>query len=201
MIPSQAFEPIIQELRRQPIAINEYRKRTGSGRSQAFGIVGKRSLPPDFSRQCWKRAYLYKLLLDFADKYVKIPYTSITINQNYSAGPHYDKNNIGDSYLVAFGDYTGGRLKIHEGNLKGTHDVCQKPIVTDFSQILHSVQPFTGERYSLVFYYYDDPRWPYDVPPPSVRKVGDEWVFFRGEEPIDKHEGLPHPLKGFKRKN
>ena len=201
MIPSEAFQPIIDELHRQSLGINEYRKRTGSGRSQAFAIVGKRSMPPDYSRQCWKRPYLFKLLLDFGEKYVDIPYNAITLNENYLAGPHYDKNNVGESFLVAFGTYSGGELVIHEGDLSGEHNICYKPIITDFSKVLHSVKPFVGERFSLVYYMYDDPRWECNVPPPSVKKVGNEWVFYRGDQPIDKKKGLPHPLHGLKRKN
>lgn len=195
-IPEEAFTPIIQELTRRPIGLNHYRKRAGDGRSLAWGVVGKRCLAPDYSRNCWVRPYLYKLLLDFADKYVDIPYTSITVNQNYQAIPHYDRNNVGDSYLVAFGDYTGGNLVIHEGDKEGVHDIRNKPVVADFSQILHSVQNFSGHRFSLVFYTYYDPRWTYDLPPPSVVEVNGQWVFKRGDQLITKQEGMPHPLKG-----
>lgn len=187
MIPAEAFKDIIEELRRLPIPKNEYRKLTGSGRSQAFGVVNRRCLKPDYSRQCWLRPYLFKLLLDFAEKYVEIPWTSITLNQNYAAGRHRDRGNIGESYLVAFGDYTGGELKMWEGDLSGCHNICRKPIVADFSKIEHSVEPFEGERYSLVFYVC---RGEYILPPPSVREVDGKWVFFRGEEAC---HGLPHP--------
>jgi hypothetical protein len=50
------------------------------------------------------------LLLDFADKYVDISFNAITVNQNFKADKHKDKNNVGPSYLVAFGDYTEGEL-------------------------------------------------------------------------------------------
>lgn len=200
MIPPDAFDEIIQEVHRKPLEVNDYRKKAGKGKSQAFAIVGKRSQKPDYSRQCWKRAYLFKLLLEFGEKYVDIPYNAITLNHNYQSNPHYDKNNVGDSFLVAFGTYSGGELLIHEGKLTGVHNIYCKPIVTDFSKVLHSVKPFTGERFSLVYYFYDDPKWEIDVPPPSVKKIGDEWVFFRGDEAIDKNIGLPHPLRGYKRK-
>lgn len=196
MIPAEAFEPIIQELHRRSLEVNQYRMSSGSGRSQAFGLVGKRSMPPDYSRQCWKRPYLFKLLLDFGDQYVNIPWNAITINENYVAGPHYDKNNLGDSFLVAFGNYTGGELVMHEGDMKGEYNICHTPLIHDFSKTLHSVNPFTGERYSLVYYLYDDPRWVCDVPKPSVVNINGEWVFQRGDVLIDKKVGLPHPLKG-----
>ncbi len=200
IIPPEAFELIIEELHRQSIPINAYRKRTGRGRSVAFGIVGKRSMAPDYSRQCWTRAYLYKLLLEFGNKYVEIPWNAITLNENYQAGPHYDKNNVGESFLVAFGNYAGGELVIHEGDLSGCHDICRKSVVADFSKILHSVKDFTGERFSVVYYLYNDPRWTFNVPPPSVMLINDEYVFKRGDVLIPKKEGLPHPLKGRSKK-
>ena len=191
MIPASAFQDIIQELRDHPLPVNNYRNIAGEGRSQAFGPVNRRCLPPDYSRQCWLRPKLYKLLLDFADQYVDIPYTSITVNQNYKADKHRDKNNCGDSFLVAFGDFTGGQLKIYEGEFKGTHDIRYNPIVTDFSKVLHSVEPFEGERYSLVFYTLQS-RVPLDLPPPSVELINNKWTFKRGDKVCN---GLPHPLR------
>jgi len=190
MIPSeQDFAPIINELTRQPLPTNLYRNKAGPGRSQAFGVVSRRCLPPDYSRLCWQRPYLYKLLLDFGTKFVTIPYTSITLNQNYAASKHRDKGNVGPSYLVAFGTYTGGALTIHEGDLSGQKDV-RTPLITDFSKVFHSVEPFEGQRYSLVFYTAKKSE---GLPPPSVEQVDGSWVFKRGDEIV---KGLPHPLKG-----
>ena len=82
MVPEEAFEDILFELERLPIKINSYRKKVGEGRSQAFGVVGKRGLPPDYSRQCWLRPYLYKLLLDFGNQYVTdISWNAITLTR------------------------------------------------------------------------------------------------------------------------
>ena len=173
--------------------MNEYRVKVGSGRSQTFGIVGRRCLPPDYSRQNWLRPYLYKLLVDFGNEYVEIPWNAITVNQNYRAGRHYDKHNKGDSYLVAFGSYTGGDLEIHEGDLSGTHNIWCRPIVADFSKILHSVSHFTGERYSLVYYWFETPRSVL-LPEPSVRYEEDRWWFYRGDQRLSRKNGLPHPL-------
>lgn len=196
-IPTAAFQPIIDELVRRPLETNKYRLKSGDGKSQAFGLVNRRSLPADYSRLCWQRPYLYKLLLDFAEKYVSIPFTSITVNQNYKARAHKDKGNIGQSFLVAFGTFTGGNLKIHEGDLSGSHDV-RTPLITDFSKVLHEVEPFEGDRYSLVFYTLEPRNFEGYVtpPPPSVVQVGNKYLFKRGDEIIKG--GLPHPLKGRK---
>jgi hypothetical protein len=194
-IPEEAFTEIISELERQPLEINKYRNKSGIGRSQAFGVVNKRCIPPDYSRQCWLRPVLYKYLLDFGDKYVKdISWNAITVNQGYKALPHRDKQNGGESFLVAFGDFSGGCLRIHEGDLSGVHDIRYKPIQTDFSKVLHSVDDFEGNRYSLVYYRYN--LRGVELPPPSVRFVPDYgFQFFRGNEPITIKYGLPHPKR------
>jgi len=199
-IPEEDFAEIIAELERRPLDINNYRG-SGIGRSQVFGIVNRRCLPADYSRWSWKRPYLYHLLLEFAKKHVQIPFTSITVNQSYPCAPHKDKNNIGESFLVAFGDYFGGELKIHEGELEGDHNIFRKAIIADFSKITHSVLPFVGKRYSLVFYTNkgNSKKFTADIPPPTVKQEDGKWVFYRGEELIDPKIGLPHPKTGKKK--
>jgi len=194
MIPEEDFKPILDEIKRQAIYQNPDRILAGAGRSQVFGVVGRRCLPPDYSRFCWLRPYLYKLLLDFGAKHCPFPFTSITVNQNYQAAAHRDKNNSGNSFLVAFGDYTGGELEILEGEKKGVYDIRHNPVIEDFSKVLHAVKPFEGERISLVFYTYTHPRWTQPVPSPSIREGNGKLVFYRGEEAIES--GLPHPLRG-----
>lgn len=180
---------IQKELERLPIQINKYRPTAGVGRSAAFGIVNKRCLPPDYSRNCWARPYLYHLLLEYGRQHVKIPFSSVTVNQNYQATAHRDKGNVGQSYLVAFGDYTGGELEIHEGPLTGLHDV-RTPVTTDFSKVLHSVKEFQGSRYSLVYYTCKKSE---GLPEPSVEFQDGKWVFKKGGVVT---KSLPHPLAG-----
>lgn len=196
MIPEAAFAPILEELERMPLHVNRFRKLTGLGRSQTFGIVGKRCRAPDYSRLCWKRPYLYKLLLDFAADHVDIPFNAITLNQNYHAGPHRDKNNWGDSFVVAAGSYTGGELEILEGPQQGVYDIKYNPIVGDFASNLHQVRPFEGTRISLVYYTYPVDL---DIPEPSVRLEGGKYIFYKGEMKVSSKDGLPHPLRGYKK--
>ena len=190
-IPPEAFQPILDELAHRSLAVNNYRIKTGTGRSQAFGLVNKRCLPPDYSRQCWRRPKLYKLLLDFGNQYVTdISWNAITVNEDYKANKHYDRGNDGPSFLVAFGEYEGGRLLIHEHDISGAYTIKNHPIVTDFSKHLHSVEPFTGRRISLV--YYKLARTPPNIPSPSVEWEGGAWVFKRGGTIC---RGMPHPLR------
>jgi len=198
-IPKDAFKEILLELQRQPITMNQYRTRAGAGCSQTFGIVNRRSLPPDYSRQNWLRPLLYHLLLEFASNHVTIPFNSITVNYNYKAAKHRDKNNNGESYLVAFGDYVGGDLKILEGDLSGTHNIYCSPLVTDFSKVYHEVSDFVGDRYSLVFYTFESSR-SLPLPAWSLKAEGTKWFFYRNGQKITKDNGLPHPLRGRKKK-
>ena len=194
-IPYEAFYKIQKELERQPLPVNHYRDKAGVGRSQAFGVVNRRSCPPDYSRHCWLRPYLYSLLLDFGNNFVSkdLSWNAITVNQNYAAGAHRDKGNVGNSFLTAFGDYTGGELNLLEGDLSGCYNIRGIPVILDFKKTLHSVSPFIGNRYSLVYYWCNTRGIP--LPEPSVREENGGYYFFRGDQKITKKTGLPHPLR------
>lgn len=192
-IPETEFTALYNDLVEKPLPVNRYRTKAGDGRSQTFGIVNRRCLPPDASRQNWVRPYTYKLLLDFAAKWVDISWNAITVNVNYQALPHYDKGNCGISYLVAFGDYTGGELELHEGDRLGLHDIRHKPIKDNFSKVLHSVRDFQGTRMSLVFYTCN--LRGIQLPSFSVKEENGKYCFYRGDEQITKKHGLPHPLR------
>ena len=142
---------------------------------------------------------MYKLLLDFGNQYVDISFNSITVNQNYQADKHRDKNNLGVSFLVGFGDYYKGRLLIHEGDLSGAHDIQYRPIKADFSKILHSVEDWDGERFSLVYYTFARKGKVPDLPSACIKEENGEYFFYRGGERITKKNGLPHPLRGRKK--
>ena len=164
------------------------RVNSGVGRSNVFGVVNRRCLPSDYSRFCWLRPYLYKLLLEFGERYINHPFTSITVNDNYPCLPHRDKGNVGESTVIAFGDYVGGELVLHteEGLIK--HNIKLQPITRDFKAVTHSVAPFKGNRYSLVYYNIACEN----LPPPSVRFENNEYLFYRGNSVC---RGLDHPRK------
>lgn len=198
-ISPDAFKDILAELHARPIEMNIYRGAVGDGRSQAFGIVNRRCLPPDLSRQCFRRPRLYAHLCEFADRYVGVPWDACTVNQNFVAGPHVDKGNKGLSYIVAFGDYEEGELVI-EGK---SYNIHHNPLLFDGSRLEHSVKPFLGERFSLVFYQLDrdherGPRVQRTDYRPSFDQETHKWVITRldpdGNATVVR--GLPHPLLG-----
>jgi hypothetical protein len=201
-IPEEAFKEIYNELKRKPLEKNSYRNKSGEGISQVFGIVNKRSMPADYSRQSWLRPYLHKLLWDFGDQWVpkEVPWNAVTVNMNYKAEKHRDRNNRGNSFLVAFGDYVDGDLLIHESDLSGCYNIRHHPIITDFSKVLHSVEAFQGERFSLVYYQFAKKGVVPQLPPCSVKEENGKYYFYRGDQKITKQNGLPHPLRG-KKKN
>ena len=85
-------------------------------------------------------------------------FSEITINKMYVGSKikqHLDKINVGDSVLVAFGDYTGGKTIIQDefNNNFSVVDARESPIIFNGSERLHSVTTInSGLRYSLVFY-------------------------------------------------
>jgi hypothetical protein len=89
---------------------------------------------------------LSKFALDYDPNFT---FTTITINYNYASAPHQDVNHEdGRARIIAFGDFQGGEL-----NLEGVGDVDIRNRWYDFDgTILHSTNPFVGERYSLVYF-------------------------------------------------
>ena len=83
-------------------------------------------------------------------------YTQVTINKNFPAPAHTDSSNTGVSYLCCFGDYEGGLTAVDYGGRDKARVVKENgrkaPVTFDGSKFCHWVEPWTGNRYSLVFY-------------------------------------------------
>jgi hypothetical protein len=208
-LDASAFQPLLEHLSKKNIQMNKYRRGVGIGRSQCFGMVRKRSLSPDLSRQSWLDPRLHYLLMKFA--LVNLPpdftFTSIQVNDSYMCEAHFDKHNRGNSYIVAFGSYTGGELVLKGADGDKDYNIRHRPMLFDGSKVEHYTKEFSGKRYSLVYHTL--------VPPvkfPMVRKLEDYeavvkdgvWViaWYKPGEPtqyISKKNGLPHPLKGRKK--
>ena len=197
------FKDLREHLSKHNIPINKYRKGVGDGRSQCFGMVRKRSMAPDLSRNSWMDPRLHYLLMRFAREHVEIPFTSVQVNDNYLCAKHMDKHNVGQSYIVGFGDYTGGELMLHGKAFNIRH----RPILFDGSKIEHSTKEFSGRRWTIVYHTLEPPK-----KFPMVRQLTDyEAVTREGEyviawyrdgeatEYLSKKKGLPHPLKGRKK--
>jgi predicted transcriptional regulator len=93
-------------------------------------------------------------------------FTGININHNYAGRRHRDGNNEGPSAIKALGKFSGGKLNYFPKDLKksGRPEVStldpKDSIALDLSKSFalfngnnaHGVQPFKGERFSLVFF-------------------------------------------------
>jgi hypothetical protein len=90
-------------------------------------------------------------------------YTSININKNYAGKLHRDGNNVGPSFIKAFGDFRNGALNYWptdngEAALEDLKAKDKMSINIRDNLLLfdgnrgHFVDPFEGERYSLVFF-------------------------------------------------
>jgi hypothetical protein len=85
--------------------------------------------------------------------HVPLPWNSIQINKNLVCPKHKDSTNVGNSYIISYGNYTGGELVI-EGV---PHDTRTGLIFNGFEKE-HWNNPIEGEKYSVIFFvskYYE----------------------------------------------
>lgn len=89
----------------------------------------------------------------------KFKYTSIQINKNMACAPHRDAHNMGPSYGIGLGRYTGGELVVDGQKFK-----LRNKFVKFDGRLLHHVEPFKGERYTLIYFTLKKPS-----PPPRQK--------------------------------
>ena len=81
-------------------------------------------------------------------------FTSIQFNKNHQMKRHKDGKNVGESYIIGFGDYTGGDLMVYnkEGTKYKLVNIKNKFFKFDGSVYPHETAPFKGNRFTLVYY-------------------------------------------------
>ena len=98
---------------------------------------------------------LFSQACDLMDEYdPEFNYSSVQFNKNYQCARHKDGKNVGISYIIGFGDYTGGELIVYDelgGNPK-KHNIKHKFFKFNGSEFYHETAKFKGERITLVFY-------------------------------------------------
>jgi hypothetical protein len=158
VLPAELFRELYLLCLRYPPRITDSRKNSGPGRTQAYGIInrvkGGRGI--GLGMNCEK----YPKIWDQGQKLAQailpdsIKWTTFMLNMNYEAQAHVDKNNDGESLVVAFGDYTGGELVIRNSDGTDTEfNIRYRPVIMDASKITHYVKPVTsGTRYSIIFF-------------------------------------------------
>ena len=91
---------------------------------------------------------------EYRDRHFKdFDFTDVMINKNYPIGRHRDGANVGESYLVTFGEYEGGLTRVwwKEDWYNDLYSL-DNPIKFNGSKFYHEALPSTGERYALVFF-------------------------------------------------
>jgi hypothetical protein len=140
------------------------------GGSSLYGTTWKSWITPELNRppsEKYKGQFKTKLLVEhpymdaifreFANIYFPdFFWTQVQINKNYPIPKHIDSVNVGESYLCAFGDFTGGETVVDFGGM-GKYAPCKlnprkKPVNFNGSKFEHWIEPFEGKRYSLVFF-------------------------------------------------
>ena len=173
--------------------------RTNKGKPycQSF-IFGRNMKDPNYEYSYWSLQYptIYQELQTFFQKYntTHFTYTHITLNKNLQCKRHTDGGNMGLSYIIAVGNYTGGALliddtvgdvatlpppstkttsntsasvskkskstSIHNNNNNNNNNstifnLHRTFVLFNGKEQPHETLPFTGERYTLVYYTSD----------------------------------------------
>ena len=84
----------------------------------------------------------------------KFKYTTIQYNKNHKCAKHKDGRNVGESYIIGLGNYTGGELIVFDEDDKNPvkHNIRNKFFKFNGSKRFHVTAPFKGERYTMVFF-------------------------------------------------
>lgn len=137
---------------------------SNTNRGNVIGTIG-RTMTFGFgdNRQGWnfyatnkKYPEVFEALVKFGNAVVPKGwrYQGITLNHGVKAKKHKDKKNVGESVIVGFGDYTGGELKVWDGNDKNPKALSIKddPLMFNGGNLYHQTTPFKGDRYTIIFY-------------------------------------------------
>jgi hypothetical protein len=102
-------------------------------------------------------------------------YTACAFTHNFSGSPHIDTLDIGPQYAMGLGDYQGGELCVESSAREVTQIDTRGRLAKMDGRYPHWVDPFEGERFSLIYYQTKgeaSPRGPavpaMDSQPPSV---------------------------------
>lgn len=141
---------LLPVLKHKQVKRTATRKNSGFGRTECYGYGCRRGRPDAFFASNTQNPELFHLLVLLGDKIVPkiIPFTSIQLNHNYQTKPHVDKNNIGESLTLSFGDFTGGELVINGVS----YQTKNKTLIFNGSLEEHYNNPIIGDRYSIVYF-------------------------------------------------
>lgn len=138
--------------------LNVLKKNDKSYLNMALGLVFLRSwghplVLGNISKKP-ENAKLLKQGMDLINSYdPDFKCTSIQFNKNYQIVKHIDGRNVGDSYIIGLGDYSGGELIVYNSKDEPRYiDINHKFYKFNGSKYYHEVSDFIGDRISLVFF-------------------------------------------------
>ena len=123
------------------------------------GIYGLKKT--ELTRTTLLNPYIYYLLTKFGLLYVPIPYTTIKVNGKPPKG-------CKEYYMVGFGNYTGGELRIGER----IYNIWRRPRIVR-EVVAEHLPVLTGKRMTLTFYAVETLRSPSEF---EVVMVDEKWV-------------------------
>jgi hypothetical protein len=124
-------------------------------------IFGRNMKDPAGGLSWWSTQYpkVYEKLRTLMTKYdPNFVYTHITLNRNLRCKRHTDGGNAGPSYIAAFGNFIGGGLMVEPpggGQPETLLDLHSNFVMFNGKTQPHETAPFTGERFTLVYYTSD----------------------------------------------
>jgi len=126
------------------------------GRSATFGFGNTRARGINEFAPNTKWPEVLKAMIDFGNLIAPEgwDYTTITLNHGVQAIKHKDSRNVGRSIIVGIGDYEGGSLRVWDPNDENPQDldIKDKPTMFNGALLSHETQPFTGQRYTIIYY-------------------------------------------------
>ena len=113
----------------------------GITRGRFNGIIG-------LSYSSKKHPHIYEEIMRIG-KLLGTDCQSIHVNHNVTCPKHLDGNNVGESILISFGDYTGGNIVVEDV----VYDAFCQPLKFNGSKMVHyNTDDLVGNKYSLVFF-------------------------------------------------
>ena len=137
-----------------PIKTNTSGRRGfGVHRSCTFGMTKARySGEIGLSYNSKKHPEIYNELLRIG-RLIGCEFNAIQLNKDVVCPRHIDSNNVGESVLVSFGEYSGCNIVVEINDISHILDADCQPIRFDGSKHYHyNTDDLVGTKYSLVFF-------------------------------------------------
>lgn len=140
---------------------SQTRKNTTGMRRICFGTVRYRFPAKSKNYQLYGDSRFTKFYPEIYDElkivinqiYPDFTYTTVQVNHNGIMDYHTDTNNMGDTVIISFGDYSGGNLIIKNDNIETEYNMNCRAIRFNATTIPHKVNDdLVGDKYSLIYF-------------------------------------------------